>query len=44
MRGYFDEGEILRGEEIPYSKRILKSYDSLLDYLPHIKKLESEEG
>ena len=44
MKQYFLEEEVLRGEEIPYSKKVLKTYDMLMDYLPHLQKLNDEDG
>lgn len=29
---------------MPYSKKILKNLDSLTDFLPHIKRMDDEEG
>lgn len=43
MKNIF-RGDVLRGEEIPYSKKILKSFENLMDYLPHIKKIKDEDG
>ena len=34
-----NSASVQRGEEIPYSKRALKNLDNILDYLPHIAKL-----
>ena len=35
---------MLRGEEIPYSKKVLKNFENIKDYLPHIKQLNDEDG
>ena len=44
MKNYFQESPVFRGQEVTYSKKILKNYNILTDYFSHIKRLEDEEG